>query len=344
MRNILSLFFIFSFLLLNAQEDIPDLSPVEIQKQLDDAEKQFQQAKGMFNPWYAGPLLTGGAHMMPVGAIGLQPYVFATDNYALYSRHRHANSISDLVQFNAQFGLQTGLTSWMDLFVNLQGTGNWQNGRSGGGFGDTNITLGFKLLSEGVWVPALKFTLGETLPTGPYQNLSPSSGVLAGTGAGSFQTSIGFHIAKLVLWDTQHPLNLRATFTYNIPSLVRVRNFNSYGGGFNTNGTVHPGNQFNASVGLEWSFTQKWVFANDFVYVTNKKTKFTGTPGTTSSGSAAPIGAPSSDQFSLAPAIEYNPTPNLGFLAGFWFSVTGRNSLAFLSGVVTVSYTYMADY
>ena len=45
---------------------------------------------------------------------------------------------------------------------------------------------------------------------------------------------------------------------------------------------------------------------------------------------------PSTEQFSLASCIEYNPSPNFGLKVGPWFTLAGRNSPAFFSGVTTI--------
>lgn len=334
MRSLFCLLLLFPLAIHTQESEVSEETPEEIEQELQGAEEQFKQAKEMFNPWYSGPLLTGGAHMMPPGYIGLQPYVFVTDNHARYNEDRHSIDIPDLVQLNPQINaLQAGVTSWLDLALALQGVVNWQNEKSSGGFGDMNLTAGFKILSEGIYIPAIKIGIGENFPTGRYQKLSLHKLGLDATGSGSYATTLSFRIAKLVLWSTQHPLNLRSTFSYTIPTTVHVKGLNTYGGAIDTGGKVRPGNSFNLSVGMELSFTQKWVFANDFVYLYSNRSKFSG-------HSSAPVGGPSSDQFSLAPAIEYNPSPNLGILGGLWFSVIGRNSFNFLSGVVSVTYTF----
>ncbi|MEN9654182.1 MAG: hypothetical protein RL235_294 [Chlamydiota bacterium] len=324
-------------------QEKPIESTEQLQKELDVAKKEFQKATEMFNPWYAGPLLTGGAHLMKPGYIGFQPYIFVRDTYAVYNRNRHSVSLEHKrIQLNPAVAplIQAGVTSWMDVSASIGGVSNWQDGKNSGGFSDMSATVGFGLLNEDVYTPAIKFSISETFPTGRYQNLSQGNLFLDATGSGAYTTSFRLAIAKLTLWDTQHPLNLRATFSYALSTTVHVKGLNSYGGVANTNGKVRPGNQFNASVGMEWSFTQKWVFANDFVYVVSNRDKFTGFRGTTSTGATAIVGAPSSDAFSLAPAIEYNPTPDLGFLAGVWFTVTGRNTSNFISAVLSVTYVF----
>ncbi len=315
-------------------------SPQEIQRELDRDEELFKEAKEMFNPWYTGPLLTGGAHMMPPGSANIQPYIFVTDNYAVWNNERKSVSIPDRWNLNPQFVIQTGITNWMDILLAIQGNVNWQKDKCSGGFGDMSLNIGFPLLEEGLYRPAMKVTISETFPTGRYQKLNPKKIGLDATGAGSFQTAFGFRISKLVFWSYKHPMNLRASYTYIIPSDVHVKSFNSYGGGYGTRGKVKPGNNSQADVAFEYSFTQRWVFSTDVVYVWANRTTFSGNPGKNADGTTASVGGGSSDQLSLAPAIEYNWNANLGFLAGVWFDVYGRNTSKFVSGIVSVTYTF----
>jgi hypothetical protein len=119
-----------------------------------------------------------------------------------------------------------------------------------------------------------------------------------------------------------------------------VHGFNTYGGGFGTQGRVLPGNILQAIVSFEFTLSQNWVFAIDNVYTHTNATHFYGVLGTTAEGVSASVGGPSSEQFSFAPAIEYNFSANLGIAAGCWFTAWGRNSTEFRSGVVNIDYTY----
>lgn len=321
----------------------PHKSPEQIQEELVQAEQRFRHAQQMFNPWYAGPLLTGSASMMPPGQANIQPYLFVTDNYATFNGNHHSESIPDLVNFNPVFIVQTGITNWLDTVLTIQGDVNWQSGQSAGGFGDTTLQLGFLILRQGLYIPGIKLYLNETFPTGRYQKLSATKSGLEATGGGAFQTSATLNTAKIILWNTLHPMSLRLSLSYYVSAPLHVKGFNNYGGGYGTSGTVYPGNTFKASLGTEVSLTQNWVFANDVVYQTSNRTRFSGTAGTTGpngTGSTASVGSGSSDSLSLAPAIEYNFSANLGLLGGVWFTVYGRNTHNFVSGILSVTYTF----
>jgi hypothetical protein len=311
-------------------------SPAEIEKELEDAQAQLNKAKKMFNPWYAGPLITPAPSMCPPGYAMYQPYVFATGNYGRYNQDRRLTNIPDLVQLKTTQILQFGVTNSVDILASPSAAAQWQSGDFGGGFDDLPVNLGFLVYSETPYFPQIKFNIQETFPTGKYQRLSANGLALNGLGQGSYQTSFGLGIGKLLFWTTPHPINTRAFVGYNIPTPVKVHGFNVYGGGYGTKGTVQPGKTFSADVGIEFSITQQFALALDIAYTATNATKFKGNPGTTSTGAPASVGSGFNDNLSLAPALEYSWSDSAGLVAGTWFSVYGRNSLAFVQGIVTV--------
>ena len=314
----------------------------EVERQLEDAEKTFNEAKEMFNPWYTGPLLAPSAHILPGGYVNLQPYLFMTDNYGVYTNSGKFEHIPHhLFTLNPLVVGLVGITHWMEATFQVQGIYNSQDGHSSINIGDLPIGLGFGLFAEKPYTPALLISIQESFPTGKYQKLNPEKGGVDATGSGSYVTKISLNMSKLVWWwMATHPMAFRLSLTYGLPSNVHVKGFNAYGGGYGTNGTVHPGQTFGLDFGYEFSFNQHWVAALDIVYNYGAKTTFSGYPGVDKNNALASVGSPFNEQVSLAPAIEYNVNSNLGFIAGVWFSVWGRNSSSFVSGVVSVDYTF----
>lgn len=130
---------------------------------------------------------------------------------------------------------------------------------------------------------------------------------------------------------------------------------NSYGGGEGTNGTLSTTVSQEVDLAFELSLTRHWVFAFDLVYNWAAHTAFTGFPGygtpifddgedledSLRFNFAPPaIGVGSNDQLSMAPAIEYNPSEYITFLAGVWFNVYGRNVAQFISVGAVFSYSW----
>jgi len=345
MLRFFSLFFLITSLF--ADENIspaPVKSAQEVQQELNTAEADFRHALTLFNPWYSGPVVAGSPSMVPPKTISLQPYFYAIDNYGFFnSKHEARHTPHPLWQFQLQPVTQTGITDWMDIALSPTVTYNVrnENGHTYAGTTDLPLILGFNLLSQGIWVPAIKFTVGESFPIGKYQHLSVEKAGTDSTGSGSWMTTFSLRIGKLLFWWTRHPFNTRLYLGYTIPTTVHVRSLNTYGGGYGTDGKVRPGNNFTADLGLEWSLTQRWVLATDVIYSVSGRTKFVGDPGVDpSSGAAASVGSGSSYSFQLAPAIEYNWNDSLSMIGGIWFTPYGRNSGRFINYNISVSWTY----
>ena len=314
-------------------------TPQEIQAELDSAEAQLNKAEQMFDPWYTGPLLTPSASMVAPGYGTVQPYFFINQNYAAFDEDRKSISLAhDTVGFNPVVVLQFGVTDSVDTALTMQTQTNWLEGRSGGGFGDIKCRVGFLIQPQTLYVPKMKFSIQETFPTGTYQQLRTDA--LDGAGKGAYATSFTFSMSKILFWTTSHPVNTRLALVYKIAQPLTVRGINAYGGGPTTHGRVRPGSEFDADLGIEVSFNQHWVLATDFVYTAIGSTSFDGYLGKSTTGGSATVGKGFSDNFSLAPALEYNWSANLGILAGVQFSVYGRNSSNFISTILSVTYAF----
>jgi hypothetical protein len=309
-------------------------TPEEIQLELDKARAQYEHALKLFNPWYTGPLITPPSSMVPPGYAVWVPYIFFTDTYASYDAHRHVVDRPNLFTVKAQpVILQAGVTPSIDAELILGAVANWSKGKSGGGFSDVVANVGFLINKQSLYVPQFKLTVAQSFPTGKYQHLSSDGLALDASGAGAWQTTFTFSAGKVLFWNTLHPLNTRLAVSATLSTPVHVGSFNTYGGGFKTDGTVHPGNAYSTDLGLELSITQPWVVALDIVYNWADKTAFHGKTGFNADGTPASVGVGYNDQLSLAPAVEYNLNKNLGVIAGLWFTVYGRNAADFISGV-----------
>ncbi len=322
------------------QEEKQDVSLEQINKELTQAQKDFDIAKKMFNPWYGGPLLTGSGNVMPPGYVNINPVVQITDNYAVYNSHRKSISQPDLVNVNPSIGFGFGIVKRVEFDFTLQANYNHKQGKSYFNIGDTSAKINLALLIEKPYVPALKISVNEVFPTGKYQNFSPSKSAVESMGSGSYRTEFGLGMSKVVWWWITHPMQFRLSLNYGVPTKVIVQGFNSYGGGYNTDGKVNPGNYFKGSFGYEFSFTQKFLFAIDLAYEADNETTFKGINGTYADGTAASNGSPSADVLSLAPALEYLFTTDISLVGGVWFSVCGRNTANFLAGIINFSYGF----
>jgi hypothetical protein len=315
-------------------------TPEQIQAELDQAQADFETAQKMFIPWYTGPLITGSANNVPAGKWNIQPYLFFLWTHAEYNDNRKSISVPTLFTLRPLLVLQRGLTDWLDVTITPFGQFNWRESRYAQAFGDFTLTFGHQLVKETPYIPSVRITLGESFPTGQYEKLSSTKGGIDASGSGAFETVVGLFVSKVFWQMPLHPIRLRFAGTYSIPNHdVGVKDFNAYGGGFGTRGDVCVGQTLNLDGAIEVSLTQHWVFAMDVAYTYSRESTFKGYSGFTPLGTPASVGAPTSDQLSLAPAIEYNVSDRGGFIGGAWFTVTGRNSGNF-AGLV-LSYTWL---
>jgi hypothetical protein len=191
------------------------------------------------------------------------------------------------------------------------------------------------------WYPSIGIQFTETFPTGRFEHLDPAKRKMDVGGAGTFATNATLLFSKIYHVHGDHGyLNARCSVSYTVGASVKVEEFNSYGGGFGTKGRVHPGHSLQGLIGLEYALTLNWVAAIDFDYLHINKSTFKGNPGMLTPATPATVGFPSSEQFSLSPALEYNWSEKLGLIAGVWFSVLGRNQFDFTSGVIAFNWYY----
>ena len=319
-------------------------------------EIQFLEANKTFDFLYAGPLITGGASNLYPGSYSWSPLTpLFIEFYGLWDKERRSISTTNRYSMNLSSSFQVGITHWLDLTVTIQGAVNWEKGTTSGGFGDLLAGIGIPLMYEGLHQPAMRIVINQVFPTGKFQKLNPNLLGLDATGLGTYQTQFGFRISKIILWETKHPIQLRGAYSVNVPTSVHVKGFNSYGGGKGTDGIISTTVSQEADLAFELSLTREWVFAFDLVYNWAAHTKFTGFPGngeTVFDGGEDPenslrfdlappaIGAGSNDQLSMAPAIEFNPSEYLNFLAGVWFNVYGRNVPKFIAVGAVFSYSW----
>ncbi len=318
----------------------PVLTPEEIEAQINQEQRDFEIAKEMFIPWYTGPLITGSANNVPPGYLNLQPYLYLTTNYAQFTKNRRSKSTPNTFIVSPLLLIETGITDWLDVTVIPQAFFRWQKQHFAENFADLPLQFGFQLAKETPYIPSIRFIVGELFPTGKYQHLNPKKLGLDATGEGAFQTTVGLNVSKVFWWLKLHPISVRLASNCNIADhRVSVRDFNAFGGGDNTKGKVKVGTTYNIDLGVEVSLTEKWVYATDIAYTYSNKSTFRGRAGESAPGVQAANGVPSSDQLSIAPAIEYNVNDVSGFIGGGWFAVTGRNSPNFAS--VIISYTIL---
>jgi hypothetical protein len=286
------------------------------------------------NPWFTGPLLAPSAHTIPPKHVNFEPYVFFLTNTGVYNKHGKIESQPHFHSLISQNPIQIGLTPWLDVQVTPQLFYQFTKGVRSTQPGDLPICLDFQILNETGWSlkPAIKLSLKGVIPFGKFENLSPDKLGTDGVGTGSTLPTVALTFSRLFPLPNSHFFAPRLSFSYTFPLSVYVKGLNVYGGAEDTAGRVYPGNIFTADLGMEYNVTQNIALAMDLYYLYRNKTTFSGNPGL-----AGMMNAPSSEQLSLAPAIEYNWNINVGIIAGAWFSVMGRNAGRFAGSAIAVN-------
>ena len=309
----------------------------------DQQERAFmQEIYHTYSPFYTGPLLAPSGNVVPKGHVNVQPYLFWQKVYGAYTRDWHQAHIPiSSVSLQPLAVIQYGMTEFMDFNLTVQAFWKQQGNQRDFNYGDTQFTLGFQLMQDflhSAW-PACVFEVGMRFPTGKYHKRDPFKNGTDITGSGSYATTFSLNFQKnfnrifrrAINPLEYHPFLFRLSFGYEINSKVNVKGLNAYGGAPGTRGKVRPGDEFVVVFAWEYSLTERWVFATDWQYQYAPRTTFSGRDG------GAPMGGPENQNFSVAPAIEYNINGKMGVLSGVWFSFAGRNSDQFVTGIISLT-------
>lgn len=290
-------------------------------------------------PWLTGPLLTPAAHTIPSGHYNIEPYEYVTTNYGVYNKHWNGVSTPhNVYNVITQTIIQVGIPAQFDVFVAPQWEWNHTHSASHWALNDLGFGFDYQLYARGRhdWLPSFKLNVGAKAPIGKYDHLNPHLRGTDAGGTGSWMPSAGIVMSHLVYLGGKFFFSPRFNLQYTVPTPVFVRGYNVYGGGKGTRGTVFPGQSLVALFGYEFSLSQNWAIAGDIQYQHTNKTRFKGHRGSTD-GIPHRLTSPSSESWSLAPAIEYNWSAYYGVIAGAWFTVAGRNTPEFASGVVAIN-------
>lgn len=310
------------------------------------AEGQIHEYSPRVETWVTGPLLTPSAVVVQRGHINVEPYFFAIAIPGFYDNQWDSQDVPTFWNLSWQIPIQPGITEWLDLQITP--TLNWNKVGSAchWALGDTVVQFDFQLyrapLVDTSWTPSVRLSIKETLPTGKYRNLDPKKLRTDSGGFGSWISTLSLGISKAVDLGG-HFLIYRANINYSFYSTdVHLKGFNTYGGGFGTDGILSPGPAVQSQIGLEYTLNQNWVLAFDAQMNWGAADTFSGIEGVVSRrvglDTLASNAVRTNFQYSLAPAIEYNWSADLGLIVGAWFSIAGKNSSKFNSGVIALNY------
>ena len=294
--------------------------------------------------WWTGPLIASSGQTTPKGHWSFEPYGF----YTVYPEHYK--------NFEPQAVIGRGLTNFLDVQVGIPYDFSWDQKKFGQGLSDISLSFGLQVFKQNnrKWHPDFRVVVQELFPAGRYQNLDPTLLGTDQTGGGSYQTSLALNFQYTTEFKNDHYLRTRLAFVGANSNIVKVNGVNAYGGTTTTHGRVNPGHSYSADLAFEYALTKNWVPVFEIIYVTSSPSIFTGDPGifTLQSGSiigtsggnpgftaGGAIGGGGVTQVSMAPAIEYNFSNNLGIIGGVWFSTSGPAAAQYKSFVIAISYS-----
>jgi hypothetical protein len=289
------------------------------------------------DPWMTSTLLAQNLVAVPPGYLNIQPYFFVTDYYGVFDNHWHSKSTPHTFQFSPQVFLCAGLFQNVDFQITPLAYYTRRQGQASFKFGDLATGFDIQILTESNQnkLPSVTIALLESFPTGKYQNLNPSKNGTDSSGSGSYSTTASLTISRL-FEAGGHYFDPYLSFQYTFSPPVHVSGFNTYGGGFGTKGRVNPADTFYLQFGGEATLSQNWVFGLDVINAFGKKTTFSGEKGIDAFGNPAVVGGPSFVQISLAPQLEYNFSEEFAIIGGVWFTVAGKNTSQFTSGMLSI--------
>ena len=287
-------------------------------------------------PWLTGPLLSPYAWAIPLGSYDIEPYVYVFAEQGSYDADWKIVKAETVWRTLVQPAFYFGITPWMDFEFNPGVYYNYSDGAAQWVAADMPLGFNIQLYQKTPetvtnWDWAVKLSLRETVPLGKYQHLDPKKKSTDFGGQGSWQTLFGLVWGNIFHLGGVYFLNTIVSVEYTLPAPVHVKGLNAYGGGAGTSGTVYPAHVVYSDVAFELALSRNWVFAMDVVGSWSSRTRFKGKTVEVNTLDTAV-------QYSLAPAIEYNWGPSLGLIAGAWFTIAGRNTTYFNSGVIALNY------
>ncbi len=283
-------------------------------------------------PWFTGPLIAPSGYTVKPGHISVQSNLDLFVTTGLYDSEWKNISTPNLYSQRLRIRIKAGATSWLDVHITPIFGFKETEGQTSFGCFDFPLGLSFQLLTseiENPW-PALRLIVRTLVPCGKYQKLKPGRLGTDAFGNGCWYPEIAIVSSKLWHLGKEHYLEIRFYSGYRVGVPTSVKGLSVYGGDASTRGTSYPGNIFFADLAFEYNMTQNWALASDIYYYHRNRSRFSGR-------SKIPVGLPSSEGFSIAPALEYNFSKEVGLIGGVWFSYLGRNYPKFANGILSLN-------
>ena len=287
---------------------------------------------------FTGPLVTPAVNSMPVGMTNIEPYLIHTNTRGNYTNAGHRKERDPTVrQWQLAVPMTYALTDTASVQLTLNASRTSGDGRHTDGMrmGDTSVRFQQRLRApdaDGRGL-VLALALAQRFPTGKYHDLDTNP--LNGTGNGAMRTTIAFGAQQLHWLDDGRALRWRSQIAWSpSPGRIDVRDSSVYGTGHGFRGHARLGQAWNASIAAEYAVNARWVLVGEAVWNRASAIDLGDTAGQRSRRLA-----PSQD-FSLAPAVEYHFSASMGLIAGVQFTVAGRNASDYVAPQVALNMVF----
>ncbi len=277
-------------------------------------------------------MLAAGAGTLPRGHFLFEPYLYDVIQYGSFDRKGigsatpHSNGFGSLTYI--LYGLTDRFTAGV---IPTAGFNTVSNGPSSSriGVGDVSLVTQYRLAQyhKGSWIPTASINVQESLPTGQYDRLGdrPTDGF----GNGDYATEVSLYTQTYFWMPNGRILRARLNASQTFSGKAFINGVSVYGTSPGFRGYAHPGNSFSLDIAQEYSVTENWVLAMDEYYRHGANTTVTGNNSVMNLGT--------NDTYALAPAVEYNWTPNVGVLLGVRLIPAGHNSSITITPVAAIN-------
>ena len=300
--------------------------------------KTFDRTTQTIKPWFTGALLANSSVVADPGQLVMQPLQFYMQNKSSYvkqlgdlSTHEEINDITSLQ-------LLLGLSDYADFMVNTNYSHNNLDFIKTNYLGNTNVLFGLQMARQDLdkLQPNIRLTYQQTIPTGHYTFNPLANGTASVGGLNGYQSNFGLNFGWLT--EPVYGHYLVSTFNFNYLYANAVHLLNPGSAVLNVIGHSKPGDLISTDIAFEFNLTQHWAVSLEAFLSKRLLTHFSGVVTTNTLSRTGDIYIKSINQYSFAPALEYNVNDHFGFIGSVWFTIGGVNNPNFYSPVIGFVY------
>jgi hypothetical protein len=295
--------------------------------------------------WWTGPLLASAAAALPAHGLVIESYAFDSvvrsrfdglGNNHPSDRSESSGSLTEMF-----YGVTSAFTLGMIGRIGRLRMSD-DTRPSYIGLGDFTLQMQYQFAQQSENSPAtISLVLGETLPTGRFDRLGRSD---EGLGVGAYTTTFALYSQRLFLTPSERPLRSRLNISYSFSHSIDIRDASIYSTVDGFRGQAKPGSVIEVDWAGEYSASRHWVGAVDLDYLHGAPTAVSGhlirRPFAGEDYASIETRLSPTTTFSVAPAIEYNLSADLGIIAGVIIPIRGRNASSALTPTLAINISF----